>query len=263
MLRKQKTNKKDQKGDIRNWDILLFLTGGVVAGSLARCRAPPEPLLVEFVTTSSIGATVARRCFICGVGPQQAGLFERVPIQNQIGGHPRMSDSSESERWTWDSAKHPHVLDVLSPSGLTGEWYDKLENWYDKLEEAATDDFVTGKVLCVVAGIAIAKAVVMAEFHGHERRAEAVQLLDLADAWVDDPTNERFDQITEFLFDDDREFTDPNDPLNVTWCALRIATSCVGAGEAAWALSSVDDCAKSASLDAREIARVAVKTRSV
>lgn len=125
----------------------------------------------------------------------------------------------------------------------------------------AASDAVTGKVLCVIAGIAIARAVITKVPGAIERQAEASQLLDLADAWIDEPTDERFDQITAFLFDDERELTEPNDPLKVVWRALRIASSSVGNYEAGWALGMVVDDAMNANLDAVEIARMALESR--
>ncbi len=92
--------------------------------------------------------------------------------------------------------------------------------------------------------------------------AETVALLDLADAWVDDPSDDGFDQIAEFLFEDTREWPDTAHPLKVVWDALRIATSTVGNYEAAWALSIVVDDATKTNLDAAGIARAAVESRS-
>jgi hypothetical protein len=166
-----------------------------------------------------------------------------------------MNDSPSRDRWTWEAAIHPRVPQIFSSPGSTVSWQDELEN--------AAEDAVTGKVLSVVAGTAIARAVIERLFPDHERRNEALDLLDLCDAWVDDPTDERFDKIACFLFEDNRALAEPNDPLKVAWGALRVATSSVGNYEAGWALGIVVDDANKADLDAAKIAWVAIKSRSV
>lgn len=163
-----------------------------------------------------------------------------------------MSISDEVKRWTWDAAEHPEISIVFS-SASRSRWSDALEN--------AARDAVTGKVLCVVAGLAIARAVIEKEYSGHELSAECVVLLDLANAWIDDPSDEKFEQITQFLFDDKREWCESRNPLKVAWGALRIASSSVGNYEAGWALSVVVSDATEAIIDALEIAQKAVESR--
>ncbi len=171
-----------------------------------------------------------------------------------FGGQESMSNGDESSRWVWDVTDHPGVSNVLSSAASTRRWPDDLET--------AASDAVTGKVVCVVVGLAIARSIIEKHFSGDERSRESVALLDLADAWIDDPTDERFDQITRFLFDDERRWSESGDPLKVAWGALRIATSSVGNYEAGWALRIVVDDADAASVDALSIARKAVQSRS-
>lgn len=175
-------------------------------------------------------------------------------LKSEFGRQRRMKSSDECERWTWNSAEHPGISHVFSSAKSTSQWYDDLEK--------SASDAVTGKVLCVVAGLAIARAVIETEFPDHERLAESISLLDLADAWIDDPSDDRFDKIAEFLFDEGREWPVADDPLKVVWGALRIATSSVGDYEAGWALGRVVDDATKANLDGAEIARRAVQCRS-
>lgn len=164
-----------------------------------------------------------------------------------------MSTSAESTRWTWDAIKHPGVLKVFSSNTSTCQWFYDLET--------DASDAVTGKVLCVVAGVAIAHAIITKEFLEHEQLQESLALLDLADDWIDNPTDQRFDQITQFLFGDGSEWEELGDPGEVVWSALRIATSSIGNFEAGWALGLVVDYAHSASVDALAISREAVQSR--
>jgi hypothetical protein len=165
-----------------------------------------------------------------------------------------MSSRDKSIRWTWNATDHPRVSEFVSSTASTRKWCDELET--------AASDKVTGKVLCVVAGVAIARAVIAKKYSGHERLQESVALLDLADAWIDDPADERFDQIARFLFDDEREWLESGDPLKIAWGALRVATSSVGNFEAGWALGIVVEDADEACVDALAISRKAIQTRS-
>lgn len=164
-----------------------------------------------------------------------------------------MNSNDAAYQWTWDAIAHPTVSHVFFTARTGFQWYDDLEN--------APTDPVVGKVLCVVAGVAIARAVLEKSFADHVALATSYELLDLADAWIDDPTDARFGRITDFLFGDETVW--PNsDPRNVVWAALRVATSSVGNYEAGWALGIVVGDANNATIDAKEIARRAVESRS-
>jgi hypothetical protein len=165
-----------------------------------------------------------------------------------------MSNDPASCRWTWTVTENPRVTSVFSSSHSKSHWYDDLEN--------APEDPIIGKVLCVVVGVAIARVVIAKVYPNDGRLNEAVALLDLAEAWVDNPTDDRFAQITEFLFKDHHEWHEGSDPFKVVWGALRIATSSVGNYEAGWALSCVVDDAIGVGLDAVKLAQQAVDARS-
>lgn len=155
--------------------------------------------------------------------------------------------------WTWSEAAHPHVAVVFAGtnSGL---------DWCDRLDGAATG--VISKVLCVCAATAVAREVLARE---PVVPAAARDALNLVEAWIDEPTAERFERICETIFPP--ESVPPLDPHGVVWCALRTATSTAeGYGEAGWALRSTCSAAFRAGLSAdqlREIAARAVATRAV
>jgi hypothetical protein len=155
------------------------------------------------------------------------------------------------KRWTWDEAAHAVVADVLaSPSTACN-----LDDWCDRLETAPRDA-VVGKLLCVCAAAAIARAVVAA----WDDTSQSINALDLLDRWIDDPTDEAFDQITTLIFDEGTA-----DGLHTTsrW-ALRTATSSPGNYEAGWALAATCSAALEAGVgleDLRAIAARAVLSR--
>jgi hypothetical protein len=121
---------------------------------------------------------------------------------------------------------------VLAPPTAVGGWCAQLESAADAL---------TGKVLCVCAAVGVARAVVSACSDCPEQAGAA---LDLLEGWIDDPTEERFDQICATIFPEGELPT--LDPHGVVWWALRTATSSVGNGEAGWALASTCGAAETA-----------------
>jgi hypothetical protein len=133
-----------------------------------------------------------------------------------------------NERWTWDDLAHPGVARVLGEPAVGHVWCHQIE-------EAPTD-CVVGKVLCVCAAKAVARAVLTAELPSLGASRQAILALELLESWIDDPTDERFDRICDLIFAEDS----PLDvgPYGVVWWALRTATSSVGNFEAGWALAS-------------------------
>lgn len=131
--------------------------------------------------------------------------------------------------WTCRKQDNPSVVELLEADddGSTNAWTDSLET--------AADDAVEGKVLCVCAALAIARHV-----HGEQQPllAGGVAPLTLLEQWIDDPTNERFEQITQLLFVNRRIGVGPL-PDRISWWALRVATASVGNYEAGWALRSL------------------------
>src|SRR3712207_1975500 len=129
------------------------------------------------------------------------------------------------ERWTWDGEAHTRVAHVLSqPSTGLG--------WCGQLETAAADA-VVGKVLCVCAAAAVARAVLAS---CPDTSPQAAIALELLVQWIDEPTDERFERICSIIF---AEGEPPDlDPHGVVWWVLRTATSSVGNYEAGWALES-------------------------
>ena len=124
------------------------------------------------------------------------------------------------ERWTWAASSRPSIDAVLADP----EWCDRLER--------AGPDALTGKVLCACAALGVAREVT----RGWADPA-AVEALALLAAWIDDPTEERFNRINDTIFGSGEQ---PElGPHEVAWCALRTATSSVGNSEAGWALSAV------------------------
>jgi hypothetical protein len=124
-------------------------------------------------------------------------------------------------QWTWDARKHPAVAGVVAGPAHALGWCDRLE--------AAPEDAVVGKVLCVCAAAAVARAVLIT-LGGDARQADAA--LELLGRWIDDPTDQRFERICSLIFEEGApEF----DPHGVVWWALRTATSSVGNFEAGWA----------------------------
>src|SRR5947207_15944221 len=87
-------------------------------------------------------------------------------------------------RWTWDALAHPRVPIVLAGPA-------EGHAWCDELETAATDP-VVGKVLCVCAAAAVARAVLASGQGSGQQAAEALELLD---RWIDEPKDERFERI--------------------------------------------------------------------
>jgi len=140
--------------------------------------------------------------------------------------------------WTWDRGAHPRVSAVLAPPVADG--------WCDRLESAG--DALTGKVLCVCAAAAVARAVVAACSNSPHRAAEALELLW---RWIDEPTDERFDRICATIFPEGEP--PPLDPHGVVWWALRTATSSVGNGEAGWALASTCAAAEAAGFSPEQL----------
>ncbi|NQT40206.1 MAG: hypothetical protein HQ581_22125 [Planctomycetes bacterium] len=143
---------------------------------------------------------------------------------------------------------HPEVIHVLDE--LSGEL-----GWCDQLESAPADAIV-GKVLCVCAGMGIARTVLAAELK--DCLCKAAESLEVLSEWVDCPTDERFEHICALIFDEEQPLPDDLDPHGVVWWAIRVATSSVGNYEAGWALTSLCNAAMKVGFDnesLREIAR--------
>jgi hypothetical protein len=154
----------------------------------------------------------------------------------------------QPQPWTWNSEEHPQVAVVLAspPHNLT--WCDRLE--------AAPKELVVGKVLCVCAASAIARRVLIKRREDNPRASDALDLLDLLDQWIDDPTSEGFDHISFFVFEDGLPECDQTD---VVWWALRSATSAVGCQEAAWALEALCNAAAREGWSIEELHAVATQ----
>ncbi len=133
--------------------------------------------------------------------------------------------------WTCRKQDNPSVVELLDADddGATTAWAESLET--------AALNALEGKVLCVCAALAIARHV-----HGEQQPllADGVAPLRLLEHWIDEPTNERFEQITQLLFDNRRTGIGPI-PDRISWWALRVATASVGNFEAGWALRSLCD----------------------
>ncbi len=130
------------------------------------------------------------------------------------------------ERWTWDGSANLNLESVFAGPALNSTWCDGLDR-----------GGVTGKVLCACAALAVARAVARAS--GDDPTAG--EALDLLAAWIDDPTDERFDRIGDAIFGPGER---PGlGPHGVAWWALRTATGSVGNGEAGWALGGACDAA--------------------
>ncbi len=87
------------------------------------------------------------------------------------------------EPWTWDEQTHPGVAAALATPARDLDWCDRLET--------APQDATVGKVLCACAALAIARAVIAA---GGDT-PQATDALGLLDRWIDDPTDDRFEEI--------------------------------------------------------------------
>jgi hypothetical protein len=155
------------------------------------------------------------------------------------GMHWATEDFEVTLRWTWDASMHPGVASALTSS-----------NWCNELEQSASDPII-GKVLCVCAGLAVAREVV------GDSPANSSEALKLLDDWIDDPTVERFDRICDIIFGPDESVE--VGPHGVIWWALRTATSSVGNFEAGWALSSTCGAAVASGHDPEVLRAVAMK----
>jgi hypothetical protein len=146
--------------------------------------------------------------------------------------------------WSWNSQEHSDVARVLAgPVTDRDQWCDKLET--------APQDAVVGKVLCVCAASAIARAVLSG---GSAPDPEAERALELLDCWIDDPTEERFERICSLLFGDE---TPELGAEGVVSGALRTATSSVGNYEAGWALSGTCESAARSGLNNEQLRTIA------
>jgi hypothetical protein len=149
------------------------------------------------------------------------------------------------ERWTWSASAHPRVEGVVSKPAAGLEWCGQLES--------SAEEAVVGKVLCVCAATAVARAVSVADPVGRPLGAEA---LDLLVSWIDDPTEERFERICSLIFDDGEPPDYNPDPHGVIAWALRTATSSVGNFEAGWALETTCSAAVDAGFTLDQIRRI-------
>ncbi len=129
-------------------------------------------------------------------------------------------------RWTLDVDTYSEALKLVAAAATEDEWCEQLET--------APADALLGKVLCVCAAAAVARAVVTAVAGASPDDASG-SVLELLDRWIDDPTDERFDQIATLFFVDG---PGPTASSDIAWRALRTATSSVGNYEAGWALQS-------------------------
>ena len=139
------------------------------------------------------------------------------------------------ERWSWNGSAHPRVMGVVSNPCADLEWCGQLET--------SAEDCGVGKVLCVCAATAVARAVQAAD---SVPRPLGVEALELLTHWIDDPTDERFQRICSFLSDEEEGPGYNPDPYGVVAWALRAATSSVGNFEAGWALETACGAAASA-----------------
>lgn len=149
------------------------------------------------------------------------------------------------ERWTWSAKVHPCVTDVVSKPSTDLNWCGQLET--------AAEDAVVGKVLCVCAAAAVARAVLAADPVPSPLGVEAVELLV---NWIDDPTDERFERICSLIFDDGESPGYNPDPHGVIAWALRTATSSVGNFEGGWALEAACSAAVDAGFSPEQIRRI-------
>src|ERR1051325_2731060 len=92
-------------------------------------------------------------------------------------------------RWMWSRYSHPNVLDVLSLPAADLGWCDRLET--------AAGNALTGKVLCVCAADAVARAGLAACPDSPQQAGEVLELLG---SWIDEPTDERFERICSTIF---------------------------------------------------------------
>jgi hypothetical protein len=148
------------------------------------------------------------------------------------------------QRWTWDRLSHPKVLAVLGPLAADLRWCDQLE--------AAAANALTGKVLSACVAAAVARAVLAACPDSPPPASAAMELLW---RWIDEPNDERFDQICATIFPEGEP--PPLDPHGVVWWALRTATSSVGNFEAGWALASTCRAAEDAGFSPEQLRRLA------
>jgi hypothetical protein len=170
-----------------------------------------------------------------------------VQVAEALGAEPSEQGRSPTqplphERWTWDVRRHPvlaqTVADLRGPAaGL--EWCAWLE--------AAAQDEVVGKVLCVCAAAAVARAVLAVAPLTPGERKQSEDALHLLSQWIDDPTDERFERICALIFGRDYGLH------GAVWWALRTATSSVGNDEASWALASTCRAATSAGFNSEQL----------
>jgi hypothetical protein len=144
------------------------------------------------------------------------------------------------KRWTWDRHSHPKVLQALARTAAHLEWCGLLES--------AAADPLTGKVLCVCAAAAVARAVLGTCTDSSSQAAAALELLE---RWIDDPTGERFERVCSTIFTEGE--LPPLDPHGVVWWALRTATSAIGNFEAGWALESACGAAEGAGFSPEQL----------
>src|SRR5262245_57172076 len=108
------------------------------------------------------------------------------------------------ERWTWSATAHPRVEGVVSQPSTGLEWCGQLET--------SAEGALVGKVLCVCAAAAVARAVSAAD---PVRRPLGAEALNLLVCWIDDPTEERFERICSLIFDEKEPPDFNSDPHGV------------------------------------------------
>jgi hypothetical protein len=135
----------------------------------------------------------------------------------------------QSDKWTWSAHEYPEVISLLDRPSENSAWWDDLERACDP---------IGCKVLSVIAAASIARDS-LANASEHERHIEDSRALDLVEAWIDDPTDERSERICVMIFGEERDAAKRADLSRVVWWTLRTATASVDAPEASWALQSL------------------------
>ena len=137
--------------------------------------------------------------------------------------------------WTCRATDNPSVIKLIDGHAATSG-----RDWAEQLETLA-GDAITGKVLCVCAGLAIARRCETSTMPADD------QALSVLQQWIDDPTDQRFERLSAWLIDDPPSRRDP-EMAPVTGWALRVATSSVGNYEAGFALAALCERAEAAGL---------------
>jgi hypothetical protein len=132
--------------------------------------------------------------------------------------------------WTWSASDAPDVKALLMSPLQDLEWCHSLNT---------TKQVVTGKVLTVCAALSIAREYLQHK-DSKQITSDDFEALEFLEAWINEPTIDRFEQICLMLFGEE-ETNEPYTNLNpVVWWALRTATSSIdGCGEIEWVLENL------------------------